>query len=433
MRRFAPFWMLPPVALGVAAAVWFVSNAPGPAQNRAQAPGQAVRVTAAQVQDIRPVARAWGSVRAAEHWSAIAEVRGAVIWRHKNLEPGKLIAAGTEVLRIDPADYDLAITQFQADLSAYAAEVRQIEAESANTERVLDLEQARLSLLEGELARARGLVRQGAAPQTRADESERNVLAARRVVAELKNTLALIPPRQERLTAQIDRTEAALARARRDLEHTSIAAPYDLRVTQVDAERFQFVSVGQPLFSGDAVDQVEVVAQIPIPGFRRLLSGAPVTPDVLAVLQAGPVWPIEAELRLIADRSQVWQGTVTRVEAALDPRARTVPVVVEVTDPYAGAAPPIRVPLVPNMQMEVTLTGAPLTGVVTIPESALHGDLVYVADAADRLELRPVTPAFRQDGLVVIAEGLSAGTRVVMDDIVPAIPGMALLPVETRE
>ncbi|SDE56723.1 efflux RND transporter periplasmic adaptor subunit [Ruegeria marina] len=433
MGRFTLLWMLPPLAIGAAAAAWFISQASGPAQVPAEAPGQAVHVQRAQVRDIRPTVRAWGNVRAAEHWTAIAEVRGTVIWRHDNLEPGRVIAAGDEVLRLDPADHDLAIAQFEADLTAFAAEVAQIEAEAANTGKVLALERARLALLDSDLARVRDLVAQGAAPRARADETERGVLAARRVVTELENSLALIPSRQMRLTAQVARTEAALAGARRDLENTRIAVPYDLRVTQVQAERFQFMSIGQPLFAGDAIDRVEVVAQIPIPGFRRLLSGAPVTADVLSALQAGVTWPIDAELRLIGDPSQVWQGKVTRIEGALDPRARTVPVVVEVTDPYQGAAPPFRVPLVPNMQMEVTLTGATLAGVVTIPESALHGDLVYIADEADRLILRPVTLAFRQDGIAAIVDGLSAGTRVVTDDIAPAIPGMVLRPVEAVE
>jgi hypothetical protein len=33
----------------------------------------------------------------------------------------------------------------------------------------------------------------------------------------------------------------------------------------------------------------------------------------------------------------------------------------------------------------------------------------------------------------VIAEGLSPGDRVVIDDIAPAIPGMALMPVEVQQ
>lgn len=74
-------------------------------------------------QDIRPTARGWGAVRAAETWTAVAEVRGQVIWRHPDLEDGELVPAGTEVLRIDPAFW---VTLARKDHPACAA--RGIEA-----------------------------------------------------------------------------------------------------------------------------------------------------------------------------------------------------------------------------------------------------------------------------------------------------------------
>lgn len=433
MRMRPVLWLLLPVVLGAAMAGWLISRAPAPERVEAGPAGLAVRVATARAEAIRPQAKGWGNIRAADTWTAIAEVRGTVLWQHPDLENGRLIAAGTTVIEIDPADYELAIAQAEADLDALAAETSQIDAEAANTARVLDLEQARLALSEADLTRIRTLVEQGTAPQTRADDAERAVLAARRVVAELQNTLALVPVRRESVAAQRTRTEAALARARRDLEKTAVTVPFDLRVTDVTTEPYQYVTVGHPLLSGNGVERVEVLAQIPVATFRRLMGGAAAPADILAAMRSGPGAMLEAELRPIADPSQVWQGRVTRVEGALDPQARTVPVVVEIADPYAGANPPLRLPLVPNLQVEVTLTGAVLPDAVTIPEAALHGAQVLVIGADDRLELRAVTPAFRQDGLAVIAEGLAPGARVVLDDIAPAIPGMALQPVEPAQ
>lgn len=429
LRRLAPLLALPPLALGAAAAAWMIASAPGPAEEEGAPPGLAVRVATLAAGPVRPVARGWGNVRAAESWVAVAEVRGQVIRRHPDLAAGRLVAAGTTVLEIDPADYDLAIAQAEADLGALAAEAAQIAAEAENTARVLALEEARLALAEADLARIRDLVAQGASPRTRADEAERAALAARRTVVELQNALALIPSRQARNAAQAARTEAALARARRDREHTAIVAPFDLRVTTVGAERFQYVNVGQVLAGGDGVAAVEVVVHVPVVAFQRLLS--PFAPtDLLAALRAGPEQLIAAELRPVAAPDQVWPATPLRVEGTLDPRARTVQVVVGVEGPYAAAAPPLRIPLVPNTQVEVTLTGPPVADALLIPEAALHGRLAYVAGADDRLELREVTAAFRQDGAVVVAAGLAAGDRLVLDDIAPALPGLALRPVE---
>lgn len=431
--RLAPLLALPPIALGVAAAVWMISTAPGPAQVEDAAPALPVRVMTVASEAIRPTATAWGNLRAARTWVAVAEVQGEVTWRHPDLEPGRLIPAGTEVLRIDPADYQLALAQAEADLAVLEAEDAQLTAEAANTGRILELERERLALTEADLARTRALTEQGTVPQARADEAERAALLARRTVAELENTLALIPAREARITAQTARTEAAIDRARRSLDRTTLTTPFDLRVTEVAAERFQTVAPGQVLIRGDGIAAVEVVAHLPLEEFRRLIGEVPDDMSLAEIMREGPAARIAVTLSPLSDPAQTWQARVSRVEGALDARARTVPVVVTVDDPYEGAAPPRRLPLVPNMQVQLRLEGAPLSDALAIPEAALHGGMVRIAGPDDLLELRPVTTAFAQGGRVVLNEGLVPGDRVVLDDIAPAIPGLALTPIEMSE
>ena len=392
MRRSSAFWFLPPVALGIATAAIFIIQAEGPTRVEDEVMGRAVRTVSLQPTGIAPVAMGWGNVQAAETWTAVSEVKGQVIWRHADLDSGKLIAGGTKVLEIDPTDYRLAIVQAEADLAAYAAEAAQIDAEAENTGRILDL----------------------------------------RSVVELKNTLALIGPRRDALAAQTARTKAALARNQRDLDHTTITTPYDVRVTKVSVDRFEYVNIGQTLVATDGVAKVEVVAQLPFAAFRRLLYGTIPIEDTLAAIRTGPSSRMTATVRLVSDPTQTWPAIVTRVEGALNARARTVPVVVTVEDPYGNSNPPLRPPLLPNMQVELTLTGQTISDSLVIPETALHGDQVYLANDQDQLELRPVTVAFRQEGVAVIAEGLSIGNRLVLDDITPAIPGIELLPIEEQ-
>ena len=107
--------------------------------------------------------------------------------------------------------------------------------------------------------------------------------------------------------------------------------------------------------------------------------------------------------------------------------------VVTVEDPYEGADPPRRLPLVPNMQVGLTFTGASIDSAIAVPEASFHAGLLRIVDAKNRLELRPVTPDFPQDDHIVIARGLIAGDRIVVDDIAPAIPGLALDPIEVTK
>ncbi|WP_323037450.1 hypothetical protein [Pararhodobacter sp.] len=418
-----------PIALAAMVTSRLVAQAPGPVRVASTMTGMAVRVAPVERVSLAPTARGWGNVRAAETWTAVSEVRGSVIWHHDALQTGQILSAGTVVMRIDPADYELAIAQAEADLDVLTAEAAQIEAEALNTRRVMALEEARLALSESDAARVRELVAQGSAAPSRADEAERGVLAARRVVVELQNVLALIPSRQSRNAAQVARTQAALSRARRDLSHTVITVPFDVRITQAPVQQFQYVTIGQQLAAGEGLDRAEILAQVPISAFQRLLSSADLQGGVLDNMRDAQMIALGVTVAPVASPEQIWQGRVSRLEPALDARARTVQVVIEVDDPYSGARPPERIPLVSNLQVEVTMVGPQLRDVITIPASALHGGMVYVADGNDQLELRPVEMAFRQGGVVVVASGLEVGDRVILDDIAPAIPGLQLLPV----
>ncbi|MFX0540999.1 efflux RND transporter periplasmic adaptor subunit [Roseovarius sp. S4756] len=376
----------------------------------------------------------YGNVEAARSWEAVAEVAGTIIWRNPDLDAGNIVAQGATVLRIDPSAYELAVAQAEADLAALEADAEQLTVDEANTGRLLALEKDRLKLAEAELARIRDLAGRGVAAQSALDAQERTTLQVRRGVEELRNEEALIPSRRARLDAQMARTQAVLARAQRDLDKTEIKAPFDLRVAKVHVERHQYVSAGQTLVIADDIGRAEIIAQIPVDSFRRLLgaaaNGTPMTPATMSERFAA----VSAEVRLVSDPSQSWTGQLVRVESALDPQARSVPAVIAVDDPYAGANPPLHLPLVPNMYVEVVLTGPEGPASVVLPGSAIHeGNLVYLRDDEGRLELRKVAVAWRQAGRAVLNDGVAAGEEVILDDLMPAIPGMLVTPVEGPE
>lgn len=61
------------------------------------------------------------------------------------------------------------------------------------------------------------------------------------------------------------------------------------------------------------------------------------------------------------------------------------------------------------------------------------GDTIYLRDEEGRLARRTVDVAWRQQGRAILADGLSAGDEVILDDLVPAIPGMKITPAERPE
>jgi RND family efflux transporter MFP subunit len=403
------------LAMGVVLLVFFVVNRQTPERSDTPPVPTAVAVIEAQPLAFRLEARGHGVARPAETWQAMANVSGRVVERHPALESGALLREGTLLLALDPSRYELAIAEVEAELA-------QLEAEEANTRRLLVLERQALDLAEQELTRIERLAATGSVSISERDAQRRSTVSQRQAVATLENALSLIPAQQERASVR-------LAQARRDLADTRFVAPYDLRLGEVEVELHQFVGVGQRLFEADSLAAAEVEARLPFSMVRRLLgSVAPVElkPGTLDLSERIDLDSIAAELELVGAPGVGWQGKVVRVASGLDPVTRAVRVVVRVDEPWRDARPPDHPPLQRDMYTRVRLSAPSPELQLLVPASALHQGELYLADEQDRLVRRPVSVAFKQGDLAVIETGLAPGERVIVDAPQPAIEGMAL-------
>ena len=423
--------LLLPLAAGVALAAWLIAQRGGP--DRVTAQEQPVPVTVIPVPEISYVPRAigYGEARPARVWSAVPEVGGEIVATHRNLQSGALIREGAELFRIDPTGPELAIREAGAAVAAGKAALAELSARQESTEQLLEIERERLALAEAELERQKTLLDRGTVSEATVDRQEREFLQQRLAVQDLENSLVRLPAERRRLEAELERERAKLARARRDLAHTVVTAPFDLRVAGTPAETGQVVQVGETLMQGDSIAATEVEAEVPIEQFRALID-----PDldldlgsVGRVDEAIKALGLQAEVRLRgAGTTASWPARVDRMSETIDPRTRTVGVVVVVDEPYARARPPEKPPLVKGMYVEVRLCGPARDPAVVVPRSALHEGRAYLADDGDRLEIREVAVATHQEGVAVLAGGVEAGERLVLTDLVPAIEGMTLAP-----
>ncbi|MEA3411519.1 MAG: efflux RND transporter periplasmic adaptor subunit [Pseudomonadota bacterium] len=422
-------WMfIPPVVLGIVIFVVLVRSGSTPKQVPPEERASLVRILDVPVLDVVPRAIGYGHVAPASVWNATAEVSGRVVEKHPRLRNGNIIQAGTLVLRIDPTEYELAIARTQADIQATEAQLEEIGVRDENTRVLLETERESRALLEKEVQRKRELLKKNTVSRSDFEREQRNLLAQKQQVLTLENTLRQLPVERKTLEAQMARYQAVLESAALDLEHTQVVLPFNARIAEVDVETSQFVRVGEPLVSADAIDRAEVSAQIPIGRMRGLVL-AEGTVDILDPGGAflGESLGLSARVWLRGDEyAASWDGRVARLSDTVDPETRTVGVIVEVDDPYAGVRPGFQPPLVKGMFVEVELLGRARPGRLVIPRSALHGNEVYVVDETSRLRRRPVTVGMRAAEYAVVSEGLSAGDPVVVSDPVPAIDGMLL-------
>ena len=99
--------LLPGVLVGFLILVFSIVFKSSPMEEPKIDKARLVSVQALALQSTAPTILAFGRVQPKNSWQAIAEVSGKVIYRHPELESGRLLRAGTLVLAIDPFEYEL--------------------------------------------------------------------------------------------------------------------------------------------------------------------------------------------------------------------------------------------------------------------------------------------------------------------------------------
>ncbi|MCB1876810.1 MAG: efflux RND transporter periplasmic adaptor subunit [Chromatiales bacterium] len=423
-------WLiLIPLALGAAGLMMLAKSRPLPQQAPATESARPVRVLEVPRTQVVPRAIGHGYVQPYRVWEAVVEVTGKLIYRHPELNKGALLQAGTEILRIDPTDYELALQRAKTDLASTRAQLDENAQRERNTRASLRIEQDALALSEKEFARKANLVKQGTVSRSDYDQEQRSLLGQRQSVQGQTNALNLIPAERALLQAQLARQEAQLETAKRDLERTVISLPFTARIAKVNADERQFVRQGEILVEADGISRAEIDAQIPLQRARALVRSEQMLDTAQGDESVRQTLGLSAKVWLRGDAGDVsWDARFSRVSDTLDPKTRTVGFIVEVDKPYADVVPGIRPPLVKGFFVDVELKGKPLPNRVVVPRLALHAGNVYLMDENKRLRIQPVEAELLESTFAVIADGLSGGETLVLSDLSPAIEGMLLAP-----
>jgi RND family efflux transporter MFP subunit len=421
-----------PVMAAVAVLVAVVKRGAGPEQAPPREVAAKVRIIAVPEVTLVPRALGYGNAEPGMVWEAVAQVDGRIVAIHQQLKEGAILGKGEVLVRIDPNTYELAVRQMQANIRSVEAQLAEIRVKEENTRASLAIEERSVTLSERDLERKRRLLRNKNVSEAAVDEQERAVLGGWQSVQSLRNTLNLIPAERDSLRAQLALFQAQLETARLDLERTTIRAPFNCRIAEVHVEQTQFAAKGKVLVVADSTDVSEVAAQLPVGKMVNLIPpGMKIPTEPGAIMRNLPeILPLKAEVRLRGGTLDArWQARFARINDAIDPKTRTVGIIVAVDDPYRQAIPGVRPPLVKGMFVEVELSGEPRPGQVVVPRAALHDGHAYVVDENKRLRKRAVVVAFRQSNFAVVKSGLDAGDTIVISDVVPAIEGMLLEPV----
>ncbi len=300
-----------------------------------------------------------------------ARVGGILLQRAYN--EGEPVRAGQTLFRIDPSPFENALARAEAQLA---------EAD------------ARLEQAEREAARATRLAEQNAIGRKEADDAASTLSLAR---------------------AQRQSAQAAVRQARLDLSWTRVEAPVAGISGRARYSEGALIGAngGEALTVITQNDPIWVRFSLPDADYARLSRGGGVRAlrKVEAVLADGSVHPAPGRLNFTA--SQV------------DARTASVTLRAEFANPGST--------LLPGQFIRVRLTTGERNGVFLIPQAAmLQGDkgrFVYVLEAGGKARKQPVQTAGWDDkGNWVVTDGLKAGERVVLDNLLRIKPDSRLQP-----
>ncbi len=367
------------VALGAWGSYSLTSSKPQLEKRKPTVPTPVVRVVKLKTGPQQVHILGEGTVRPLREINLVPQVGGKVVYVSPSLVNGGEFNKGDTLLRMDPVDYQLAVTLAKAKVKDAESRLQLAEEEAAAA-----LEEWRL---------------------LHADGSEGNSKPPPLVAKE---------PQLAAAQAKLEADRADLRSALLNLERTELKAPFDGRVSQENVDIGQYVSPGQALATLYSTEAAEIVLPLEdedlfwfdVPGF---------TPG------NSPGSPAKVLARL-AGRERTWSGAVVRTEGRMDERTRMINVVVRVEKPYAKK-PPLPVGLFVIVEIE----GRTVPDAAVIPRSALHqGDVVWVVDNEGRLRFREVDVARVQGDEVMVQDGLEDGEMVVITSLEAVTDGMAV-------
>ena len=324
-----------------------------------------------------------GAVEPAQDIILSPRAEGQLIELSTEFAPGQMVHEGDLLLRIDPADFENALS------------IRESELEQ--TEASLEIEQGRQSLARKELAML----------QCTIDDTNR--------------ALVLREPQIASIRAEVSAARAVVERAKLELQRTRVFAPFDAQILS------RSVNVGSQVARGDelarlvGVREYWVFAAVPVRSLRWIQFERSDGQGSAVTLRNPDVWPPGV------NRS----ARVTRMIGTLDQQSRLARVLITVTDPL-GLESDVP-PLILRSLIETEIAGRPIEDVVRLSRRHVREkDTVWVMKDG-KLEIRETEVVFRDAEFAFIRTRLESGEEVVTTTLATVATGVGLRKIDQSE
>jgi RND family efflux transporter MFP subunit len=283
-----------------------------------------ISVTSANIGAYQAEIVGFGEARAMQELTLTSEVTGKITALASDFNAGQIIPRDTIIAQLDPTNYRQALASAQATLA-----------------------QAQLNLLEEERQSTQAL-----------NEWNRSGIKGQPA-----SPLVLRTPQLALAKANVTSAKADVAKAQRDLDNTSIRAPFDALVVSRDIQPGSVLQNGSQVATLFSVDEVEI--RVPLNDAQW--SNLP-NPTTLSYQHH--------DVKLTSTSGEVtWHGTIARVEQHLSSDTRQRALIVSVTNPFDKTNG-----LYPGTFVKAEIRGQAKDNLWEVPASAIsqQGEIWFV-------------------------------------------------------
>ena len=363
---------------GVVIVQVLVAAKPEPEKNDDEARKVSLYVDEVKSEMVTVSVKTQGEVRPKTEIDLIPQVSGRVVLMSESFSEGAEFLPDSVLMKIDDADYQLAVIRAEADVA------------SAQTALERELATAKIKQDEWNNGRQKQEPTQYALNLTQVAGAEAGLRSAR----------------------------ADLKKARLDLQRTEIRVPFHGRVRERNVGIGQYVTAGSTLGRVFSIDTVEV--RLPLTDTQLGELNLPLG-FMSNDFEEAPRVSFKASM---GNRDYFWQGSIVRVDAAVNQDTRLIYATAEVADPY-GLAASDGMPMAVGMFVSAEIEGIDEQSAYVMPRLALRNqDKVYVINAENRLEIRTVSVLSTSEDRVLVTSGVSPGDRVVTSTLPSPVDGM---------
>lgn len=369
------------IVIGIVIAVSLVKTGPKASRKPPVKQARLVEVTPLSMGTVTTEIEAMGTVVPARKVDLHPQVSGEIIKVSEQYVPGGLFRAGDEILQIDPKDYVLAVKRRESEVAQAMSNVKIEQGQQIIAQRELEM--------IGE------------------------------AIDEKNNDLILRKPQLESVQAQLSLAQATLEQARLDLQRTRIHAPFNSIVISRSANIGSRVLNSTLLATLVGTDQYWIEVAVPVDQLKWIrIPGPGINSGSSARIYNDNVWR-DGEYR---------EGKIMQLVGDLESEGRMARLLIAVEDPLDLDGKDGRKPrLLIDSYVRVIIDGTPQKSVISIDRKHVHdGNLVWIMDEQDRLNIRTVSILFRGKSNVLVTSGVKAGERLVTTDLSAPVNNMPL-------